>query len=142
MKLKQVYRDVCHDERGAVLVEASVTMPVFLLLTFGLLQAGLVLWMQSELQHAVDMAARCAGVSDMAGVPPCTSIAATQAYAAATAKAYGLPLSGAAFVVSKDDGTDCGGVPGDLVSVSYKFNPINYIFNLTLSAQSCYPTPP
>ena len=50
MILKQL-RD---DTRGAVLVEFTVTVPFFLLLTFGLIQAGLLLWTQSGLQHGVE----------------------------------------------------------------------------------------
>jgi uncharacterized membrane protein len=62
MNLKRI----CHDERGATLVEAAITMPLFLSLTFGVLQAGLLLWTQAGLQHGVDMAARCATVNDAA----------------------------------------------------------------------------
>ena len=50
MILKQL-RD---DTRGAVLVEFSVTIAFFLLLTFGLIQAGLLLWTKSAMQHGVE----------------------------------------------------------------------------------------
>ena len=59
MILKQI-RD---DTRGAALVEFTVTIPFFLLLTFGLIQAGLLLWTQAGLQHGVEEAARCASVN-------------------------------------------------------------------------------
>ena len=59
MILKQL-RD---DTRGAALVEFTVTIPFFLLLTFGLIQAGLLLWTQAGLQHGVEVAARCASVN-------------------------------------------------------------------------------
>jgi Flp pilus assembly protein TadG len=39
MKLKQLWEDT----RGSSLVEFTVTLPLFLLLMFGLLQAGLLL---------------------------------------------------------------------------------------------------
>ena len=59
MILKQL-RD---DTRGAALVEFTVTVPFFLLLTFGLVQAGLLLWTQAGLQHGVEVATRCASVN-------------------------------------------------------------------------------
>ena len=46
-----------------MLVEFTVTLPLFLLLTFGLLQAGLLLYTQVGLQHGVEAAARCASVN-------------------------------------------------------------------------------
>ena len=51
------------DTRGAALVEFTVTLPFFLLLTFGLIQAGLLLWTQAGLQHGVEVATRCASVN-------------------------------------------------------------------------------
>ena len=51
------------DTRGAALVEFTVTIPFFLLLTFGLIQAGLLLWTQAGLQHGVEVATRCASVN-------------------------------------------------------------------------------
>ena len=59
MKLKQIW----DDTRGSALVEFTVTLPLFLLLTFGLLQAGLLLYTQAGLQHGVEVAARCASVN-------------------------------------------------------------------------------
>ena len=59
MKLK-LLRD---DTRGAALVEFTVTLPLFLLLTFGLIYAGLLLFTQSALQHGVEYAARCASIN-------------------------------------------------------------------------------
>ena len=51
------------DMRGATLVEFSVTLPLFLVLMFGLLQAALLLWTQAGLQHGVEVATRCASVN-------------------------------------------------------------------------------
>src|SRR3974390_3433879 len=65
------------DTRGATLVEFSVTIPFFLLLTFGLIQAGLLLWTQAGLQHGVEVATRCASVNYSAnqlGAPVSTPV--------------------------------------------------------------------
>jgi Flp pilus assembly protein TadG len=59
MKLKQI-RD---DTRGNALVEFTVTISFFLLLIFGLVQAGFLLYTYNGLQHGVEMAARCASVN-------------------------------------------------------------------------------
>ena len=59
MKLKQI----SDDTRGNALVEFTVTVPFFLLLMFGLVQAGLLLWTKAGLQHGVEVATRCASVN-------------------------------------------------------------------------------
>src|SRR5207244_11450333 len=51
------------DTRGASLVEFTVTVQFFLLLMFGLVQAGLLLWTKAGLQPGVDVATRCASVN-------------------------------------------------------------------------------
>ena len=50
------------DTWGGTLVEFTVTLPFFLSLMFGLIQAGLLLWTQAGLQHGVEVATRCASV--------------------------------------------------------------------------------
>ena len=161
MKLKQM-RD---DTRGATLVEFTFTFPFFLLLMFGLVQAGLLLYTQAGLQHGVEAAARCASVNYSAnqlglntscltdstsGVPtPSTVVGNTtyiQQYAAQNS--WGIvPSSG--FTVNAPTtaggtgqcGTDSFGnsIPGYVVSVSHLYNLINYIFSVTLTATSCFP---
>ena len=51
------------DTRGSSLIEFTVSVPLFLLLVFGLVQAGLILFTQTGLQHGVEAAARCASVN-------------------------------------------------------------------------------
>ena len=163
MKLKQI-RD---DTRGSALIEFTVTIPFFLVLTFGLVQAGLLLYTQNGLQHGVEMAARCASVNYSAnqiglntscltdptsGVPtPSTVVGNTtyiQQYAAQNS--WGIvPSSG--FTVNAPTtaggtgqcGTDSFGnsIPGYVVSVSHLYNLIHYlsIFSITLTATSCFP---
>ena len=161
MKLKQI-RD---DTRGNALVEFTFTFPFFLLLMFGLVQAGLLLYTQNGLQHGVEVAARCASVNYSAnqlglntscltdpnsGVPtPSTVVGNTtyiQQYAAQNS--WGIvPSSG--FTVNAPPtaggtgqcGTDSFGnsIPGYVVSVSHLYNLINYIFSVTLTATSCFP---
>ena len=163
MKLKQI-RD---DTRGSALIEFTVTIPFFLVLTFGLVQAGLLLYTQNGLQHGVEVAARCASVNYSAnqlglntscltdptsGVPtPSTVVGNTtyiQQYAAQNS--WGIvpssgftvnapPIAGGTGKCGTNSGTP---IPGYVVSVSHVYPVINYIFSsvsVTLTAKSCFP---
>jgi Flp pilus assembly protein TadG len=59
-------RRFIRDEHGSAIVENTITMLVFVLLTMGITQAGLIMWSFVGLEHGVEMAARCASVSDAA----------------------------------------------------------------------------
>jgi Flp pilus assembly protein TadG len=160
MKLKLI-RD---DTRGATLVEFSVTLPFFLLLTFGLVQAGLLLWTQLGLQHGVEMAARCASVNysanqiglnescftaffkdaDVNPVKPSEVIAdPTYIEKYAAQNSYGLNLPHDTFTATMSNSVNnpmCGTNNfGYLVTATYTFNLINYIFSVPLTATSCFP---
>jgi hypothetical protein len=39
-------RRIIRDEQGGVIIENTITMLVFVLLTMGITQAGLIMWMQ------------------------------------------------------------------------------------------------
>lgn len=145
-----------HDEWGGALVEFTAVLPLLILLTFGVVQAGLILWIKVGLQHGVEMAARCASVSDTAikhgGLDP--SVTPTPCYSLnvpnaktneSTVKSYaasnswGVNPPASAFNVNPAT-PPCS---GNLVIASYPYNLINYVFNtysVTLTAQSCYPT--
>jgi Flp pilus assembly protein TadG len=149
MKLRQLNR----DERGAALVEFSVVLPLWLSLTFGIVQAGLMLWAQIGLQHGVEMAARCASLSDiaikfgnLANPTPCYSAISSTTNATANASSvksyaasnsWGLNPPVSVFSVTAKP---AGCTNGNLVTASYPFTAITYLFSKTLVAQSCYPT--
>jgi Flp pilus assembly protein TadG len=141
--------------RGSVSVESALTMPLFLLLTFGLAQAGLLLWTQIGLQHGVEMAARCASINDAAintnvsaslcfpgTAPASVTKSIIQSYAANNS--WGVKPAASIFVVktAAADNQQCStGIYGDQVSVNnYQVDLINYIFSVSLNAQSCFPT--
>lgn len=116
------------------MVEFAVVLPVFVLMIFGLVQVGLLMWTQAGLQHGVEMAARCAAFNTTL----CDTVSTTQTIAAE--QSYGLNPPTSTFAVNMN--AECGSNPGILVSLAppgYTFNLINYIFKLTLNAQSCYP---
>jgi Flp pilus assembly protein TadG len=150
------------DTQGSALVEFTVTVGLFLLLTFGLLQAGLLLYTYAGLQHGVEAAARCASVNYAAynlglsqscfivsgsAIAP-GSVTTTNIRQYAQQHSWGINPSLATFTVDPGSGSPttntCGGttlnpVPGYKVSASYTYNVINYLFHPTLTAQSCFP---
>jgi hypothetical protein len=111
------------------------------------------MWTWVGLQHGVEMAARCASVSDSAikaGLNPATTptscydkngsatinVAAIQSYAAGNS--WGINPLPSIFNVSTSSASCPGAI---LVSVSnYSFNLINYLLSVNLNAQSCYAT--
>ena len=155
-------RQIWDDTRGSALVEFTVTLPLFLLLTFGLLQAGLLLYTQAGLQHGVEVAARCASVNYSANqlglsqscfivsgsaIAP-SSVTTTNIKQYAQQNSWGInpSLSISNFTVTGGSpgtntcGTITNPVPGYLVTrkLYLQYNSLS-IFQATLSAQSCFP---
>lgn len=114
---------------GATALEFAMLLPVFLPLLFGVVQFGQMFWTQTAMQHAVEMAARCATIN----ATTCGSASATQTYAAT--QAFGLTLPSGTFTAST---AACG----NQVAASYAFPFVTAWFPATinLTAQSCYPT--
>jgi Flp pilus assembly protein TadG len=155
MKPKQIW----DDTRGSVLVEFTVTLPLLLLLMFGLLQAGLLLYTKAGLQHGVEAAARCASVNYSANqiglnqscfivsgsaIAP-GSVTTTNIQQYAQQNSWGINPSLATFTVAGGSRTTntCGtpaSYPGYKVTARYTYNIIQYLFiGLTLHAASCFP---
>jgi Flp pilus assembly protein TadG len=163
-----------NDTRGSALVEFTVTVSLFLALTFGLLQAGLLLYTQVGLQHGVETAARCASVNysvyvlhqqgasinqscfSVGGVPTASTVVADttcgyiKTYAAQNSWGLNPALSTSNFTVTPPTNTGnicgapaggtCGTNPGYVVTASYPYHIMRYLFSgLTLTASSCFP---
>lgn len=74
------------DRAGGAAVEFAILLPVFVLIIFGVIELALMEWTHAALQHATEMAARCAAVNTVT----CNNAANIEAYAAT--QAYGLTL--------------------------------------------------
>lgn len=114
-------------EGGASVVEFALILPVFVAFVFGMVNCGLMLWTQLGMEHGAVAAARCATINPSV----CPNV---PAYAAQ--QAYDLNLPQSTFTLAT---TTCG----NQVSASYPFQFTTLIFpaiNVTLKAQSCYPT--
>jgi hypothetical protein len=145
-------RNFFRDEQGSVIVENTITMLVFVLLTMGITQAGLIMWSFTGIQHGVQMAARCASVSDAA-------IAAGVDFATATyAPCYNTGRQGAthnastvkAFAASNSWGMDppsstfsvgsvsCASPANTVMASNYNINLMHFLLSVTITPQSCY----
>jgi len=126
--------DLISRRGGVTAIEFALLLPFFVILLFGLIGFGQVLFFQAALQHAVIEAARCSTISAAAGgTPDCSSAGNISTYA--TTQAYGLNIAASTFATSNPTGFHC-------VNASYPFNfPIPFMpaFRLTLTAKSCYP---
>jgi hypothetical protein len=113
-------RSIIRDEQGSVIIENTITMWVFLLLTMGITQAGLIMWSAVGLEHGVEMAARCASVSDAAidaGFVPSTTTP-TPCYSTSTKGATNNQSTVKAYAVSQSWGV---GVPLSAFTFPFRF---------------------
>ena len=129
------------DERGATAVEFAFVGPPFLLLLFGVMQVAIWALSAVSLQHAAEVAARCAALKSSqcgcAAAGGCT-VEAVRQYA--VARATGLTIPPEAFTVSGLAAKDpCGGVK---VTGSFTAFSVTQGFGLptyTAEASACYP---
>lgn len=139
------------DEAGATAVEFAFVGPLFLLFLFGIMQVGIWALSAVSLQHAAELAARCAAVKSAncgcaAGV--CT-VDAIQSFAARQVTVLTVPAT-AFRVQGVPTAVSCGSSSGVSVSVndagySVQYTPINFTSWLNLptytpTASACYPS--
>ena len=116
------------DRSGATALEFALCAPAFFMLVMGIVELGLLVWMQLALQQGVEAAARCASI-DKNNCPNSTQ---TQAYA--STQTYGLTPPVETFTVTTP-------ACGNMVQASYTptFLPSFPIPTRTLTAQACFP---
>jgi Flp pilus assembly protein TadG len=117
------------DISGATALEFALCAPAFFMLVMGVVELGLLVWMQLALQQGVEAAARCASINKNT----CASSSQIQTYAAA--QSFGLSPPATTFTVSTPS---CG----NQVQASYtpSYLPSFPIPTLTLTASACFPT--
>jgi len=133
MKSYNLYR----DDKGAVTVEFTLTLPIFIALMFGVVEVGSLTWINLGLQHAVELAARCASVNAaLCG----STVAQIQNFAAQNS--YGLNPPASSFTVNVTNTLTplaCGNQVYAQTSFSWM---TAYFFNApskAITAQSCFP---
>ena len=114
---------------GATALEFALCAPAFFMLVMGIVQAGLLVWMQLALQQGVEAAARCASINKTT----CANASAIQSFASTAS--YGLTPPTSTFTVTTP-------ACGNQVQASYTPNylPSFPIPTPTLTAQACFPS--
>ena len=127
-------------EAGNTAIEFALVLPAFLLLIFGIVEFGRLMWVDNTLRHAVQEGARCAALN-------CCTLSASACSSPedlAAQRATGLQLSATDFRLET---LDCGkqlraGATGDGVGYDFMLGDLLGLLGveLTLQAEACYPT--
>ncbi len=135
------------NNRGATAVEfALVALPVMAFI-IGIIQFGWIVWVDNLLHISVDTASRCGAIGSVTspcdGAGPVNGGSITNMIT--TANTVFRPLTGATFTdnsgcsVGAGTGLQSSGLVGTYhISIGLAV----FAMNLTLTAQSCYPTVP
>jgi Flp pilus assembly protein TadG len=132
---------------GVNAIEFAMLLPIFIMLLVGIVEFGQLLFLQAALQHAVTFAARCATqfgqvpqdsniFGATASPPDCTTQPNVQQMA--SNQSFGLYVPPSNFTaVLNTNGYNCvyANYPQTFVI------PLITTFNITLTANSCYPSP-
>ncbi len=130
------------DRSGSTLVEFAIIGSLLMVLTFTIVEIGLILCAWGGMQAAATLAARCGAIA----ATSCTSTAATQTYAMNQASIYlfGSAINTSNVAVLSGQST-CGGLSGKFyyVQITCPAFGNNFIAgqfqNIRLSVSSCYP---
>ncbi|HKF72930.1 MAG TPA: TadE family protein [Stellaceae bacterium] len=121
-------RSLGRDRAGGMVVDFALTATPLLILMFGTMELGRMLWLQNALNYSVEAAARCAAID----VNNCKTSDQIKSYAAASS---GSGFTSGTFTVTTP-------ACGKQVAASYPMSvdiPFGAV-SITLTAQSCYPT--
>jgi Flp pilus assembly protein TadG len=125
------------DRAGATAIEFALLAPVFLLLLFGIIEVGRLVWVKQVLTEAAYSAARCAALAS-----PCKTQSDVQSFATARGLRWGLRVDASliAYVAS----ATCDGNAGSAqVTIRYNFaSPLSgFIAALPrdVQAHGCFP---
>jgi Flp pilus assembly protein TadG len=119
------------EQAGSSAAEFAMVLPVFLALTLGAINLGILLYINSTLHFAVEDAARCMSVKTTI----CDNIVDTRTHAATT---FNFPSLSPVFtpVVAGGAAGSCNQVTG---TATYRLNAVVTSISVPMSATSCYP---
>jgi len=131
--LRRFYR----SEAGTNALEYGIALPAVLLLTFGAMDVGRLMWVYTTLHRAVEASARCAAINPVAcGTPG-------QVALKASTEAWGLRVTPGMFTLQVQ-------ACGTRVTGTYSYAPfIPWVGHasdnklpstITLTVSACYPT--
>ena len=132
-----------HSRRAATAVEFALVAPVFLMMTIGVLEMGRAMFIKSAIQFTVEATARYAAVNEPADLADATIMSAyitsLEVYAADEYTNSGAGLTGATFVVTREDANNRTYMS---ITGSYDFSvfvPLISIPDITLQSKSRMP---
>ncbi|WP_245653427.1 TadE/TadG family type IV pilus assembly protein [Sphingomonas pituitosa] len=125
------------DRRGATAIEFGLLAPVFLLLLFGLIEMGRLLWVKQVLTETAYSAARCGALAS-----PCKTQGDIRSFAAARGARWGIRID--ASLIDYAAAATCDGNAGSVqVTIRYAFaSPLSgFIAALPqdVQAHGCFP---
>jgi Flp pilus assembly protein TadG len=139
---------------GMAAIEFALVAPMFVMLVFGTIEFGRLLWTKQALQQTAIAGARCMAIAQGAiQSSPCASggsysPTSTQTYIQNTASGWGLSVP-TTNITLDTSGSDCGGTSGLVeAKITNTFTtPVPAIVLLaaggtTLTAIACYPSNP
>jgi Flp pilus assembly protein TadG len=139
------------DDKATTTVEFAIVGLMLCLMTFAILETGLLWWSKAEMQMTASNTARCGAVGYAYNTTNCVSSSTTQAWALSVANTWMFPgqITNSSITVNgKVTGgagaANCNSAPGNYFSVTIAGNffihlppPLGNYANL--SATGCYP---
>ncbi len=124
--------------RGVTAVEFALVAPVFMMLLFGLIEGGRMLWLKQTLNEVAFSTARCMSVGT-----DCPTLAQQRAYAVTRAAGYGVTITAADITITANTSCD-GNANANRISITERFNsPVLGLLPMlpsTVAAHACFPT--
>lgn len=135
---------------GAAAVEFALVVPMFLMLVFGAVEFGRLLWTQQALQETAIAGARCVAIAQGSNrtSSPCAS---SGSYSSTSAKSYiqqvaggwGLAIPNSGIVPTPSGSGGCIDLSQVTLTVTFTSVVPNLVHlsagGITLSASACYP---
>ena len=123
---------ILKNDRGSTALEFALVAPIWTAFTIGIMQLGMLLWVDNMMHDVVDAAARC-----MAIHTTCTDQTSMRNYAMQiTVFQPGFLWSASDFHLNDSSAGACSG--GSQVSITYAYR-LLHVVPLTISSKSCYP---
>jgi hypothetical protein len=129
------------NEQGVTAVEFAFVAPAFLMLLFGIMQLSIWALSAVSVQHAAELAARCAAVRSAAcgcSAAGC-SIASVRQFAASQVVAFEVPTETFAIAGIGVADASCNGVKVSAAYTPFSFTAGWGIPTYTTNASACYP---
>jgi hypothetical protein len=123
---------IAKDDRASAALEFAVVAPLWMAFVIGVMQVGMLLWVDNMMHDVVDASARCMAIGTT-----CTDQTSMQNYAMQiTVFSPGFFWQASDFHLNDAVAGACAG--GSQVSITYAYQ-LLYLHPLTISSKSCYP---